>query len=76
MSAATIAGLTQMGFDTDDSQGNFKTDLTLAAPSDCNAAADFVLRVLDDGYGARGDIRLRFNVPFAPNTPSTCVPVS
>jgi len=75
MSAATIAGLTQMGFDTADSQGNFKTGLTLA-PSDCNAAADFVLRVLDDGYGARGDMRLRFNVPFAPNTPSTCVPVS
>lgn len=75
-SPATIAALAQMGFDTDDSKGNFKIDLPVADPPDFNAAADFILRALHDGYGARGDMALKFNAPFAPKTPSTCVPVS
>jgi hypothetical protein len=45
-------------------------------PPDFNAAVDFILRALHDGYGARGDVALKFNAPFAPKTPSTCVPVS
>ena len=65
-----------MGFDTDNSKGNFKIDLPVADPPDFNAAADFILRALHDGYGARGDMALKFNAPFAPKTPSTCVPVS
>jgi type III secretion system-like peptide-binding chaperone len=74
--AATVAALARMGFDTDDTQGNFKIDLPLAETPDFNAAADFMLRALHDGYGARADMRLRFNAPFAPKTPSTCIPVS
>lgn len=74
--AAAVAALARMGFDTDDSQGNFKIDLPIAEPPDFNAAADFILRALHDGYGARADTRLQFNAPFAPKTPSTCIPVS
>jgi hypothetical protein len=75
-SAATIAALARMGFDTDDSSGNFNIDLPIADTPDFNAAADFILHALHDGYGARGDMALQFNAPFAPKTPSTCVPVS
>jgi hypothetical protein len=75
-SPEAVAALARLGFDTDDSKGNFKTDIGLADPPDFNAAADFILRALHDGYGARGDMNLRFNVPFAPKAPSTCVPVS
>jgi hypothetical protein len=72
----TITALARIGFDTDDSEGNFKVDLDLADPPDFNAAADLILRALHDGYGARGQMNLRFNAPFSPKAPSTCVPVS
>ena len=72
----TIAALARMGFDTDDSEGNFKADLDVDDTPDFNAAADFILRALHDGYGARGEMNLQFNAPFAPKAPSTCVPVS
>ncbi len=75
-SPATISALARIGFDTDDSKGNFNSDLTIASKPDFNAAADFILRALHDGYGARGDMRLQFNAPFAPKAPSTCMPVS
>lgn len=75
-SPETIAALARIGFDTDDSQGNFNVDLPIADTPDFNAAADFILRALHDGYGARGEMNLRFDAPFAPNAPSTCVPVS
>lgn len=71
-----IAALARLGFDTDDSQGNFSIDLPLAPRPDFNALADFMLRALHDGYGARGEMQLQFNAPFAPRTPSSCVPVS
>jgi hypothetical protein len=74
--ARAIAALARLGFDTDDSAGNFKTDVDVGDPPDFNAIADFILRALHDGYGARGSMNLRFNVPFAPRAPSTCVPVS
>lgn len=74
--AAAVAALARLGFDTDDSKGNFKTDFPVAAPPNFNAAADFILRALHDGYGARADSNLKFNAPFAPNTPTTCIPVS
>ena len=73
---AAIAALARLGFDTDDSKGNFKIDFPVAAPPDFNATADFILRALYDGYGARADSNLKFNAPFAPNTPTTCIPVS
>jgi len=74
--AKAIAALAQLGFDTDDSQGNFNIDRDLSDPPDFNAAADFMLRALHDGYDARGDMSLEFNAPFARNTPTSCIPVS
>jgi hypothetical protein len=35
-----------------------------------------MLKALHDGYGARADMTLRFNAPFAPHTSSQCIPVS
>jgi hypothetical protein len=35
-----------------------------------------MLKALHDGYGARADMKLRFNAPFAPHTSSKCIPVS
>ena len=72
----TIAALARLGFSTDNSVGNFKVDFDVADPPDFNAMADFILQALHDGYGARGQMNLRFNAPFAPRAPSTCVPVS
>jgi len=71
----TIDALARLGFDTDDSKGNFNIDFGVDAPPDFNAIADFVLEALHDGYGARGNMTLKFNTPFARRTPSTCVPV-
>ena len=73
---ATIAALANLGFETDDSAGNFKIDRDVGAPPDFNALADFILRALHDGYGARHDITLSFNAPFAPETPTSCLAVS
>lgn len=75
-SAATIAALAKLGFDTDDSAGNFKIERTVGKPADFNALADFILRALHDGYGVRANVTLKFNAPFAPDTPTSCVPMS
>lgn len=72
----TIVALAKLGFDTHGSVGNFEVDLDIGSPPDFNAMADFILRALHDGYGARADTKLRFNAPFAPGMPSACVPVS
>jgi hypothetical protein len=66
--AQSIAALGRLGFSTDDSAGNFRIWLDVADPPDFNAIADFMLRALHDGYGARADMELRFNAPFAPET--------
>lgn len=71
-----IDALAGLGFDIDDSAGNFNIDREIGTPPDFNALADFMLRALHDGYGARGNMNLEFNAPFAPKAPSTCVPVS
>jgi hypothetical protein len=73
---ATVAALANLGFDTDDSTGNFKIDRETGERPDFNALADFILHALHDGYGARHDVVLKFNAPFAPKTPTSCVPVS
>jgi hypothetical protein len=72
----TIVALARLGFDTNDSVGNFKIDREVGSPPDFNAMADFILRALHDGYGAHAEMKLRFNAPFAPGIPSACVPVS
>jgi len=74
--ADAIAALGRLGFSTDDSAGNFSGDLDVAASPDFNAFADFMLKALHDGYGARADMKLQFNAPFAPRTSSKCIPVS
>lgn len=74
--ASVIAALGRLGFSTDDSAGNFNVDLDVADPPDFNTLADFMLKALHDGYGARVDTKLRFNAPFAPRATSKCIPVS
>src|SRR5579872_4095859 len=75
-SAATIGALARLGFSTDDSDGNFQIDLPVAEPPDFNKIADFMLRALHDGYGARAESKLRFEAPFAPRPSRQCIPVS
>ena len=71
-----IAALGRLGFSTDDSQGNFRSEFDVGKSPDFNAIADFILAALHDGYGARADANLRFNAPFAPRESSSCKPVS
>jgi hypothetical protein len=71
-----IAALGRLGFSTADSAGNFKIDLDVANPPDFNVLADFMLKALHDGYGARADMTLEFDAPFAPRATSKCTPVS
>ena len=72
----TIDALARLGFDTDDSEGNFRIDFVIGVQPNFNAIADFMLRALHDGYGARGQMSLKFDAPFALRAPSTCVPIS
>jgi hypothetical protein len=74
--ATAIAALGRLGFSTDDSAGNFQIWFDVAAPPDFNRIADFMLEALHDGYGARADMKLRFNAPLAPHGTSKCIPVS
>jgi hypothetical protein len=73
---AVIAALGRLGFSTDDSAGNFNVDLDVPNPPNFNTLADFMLKALHDGYGARADMKLQFNAPFAPHATSKCIPVS
>ena len=74
--ARVIAALGRLGFSTDDSTGNFNVDLDVADPPNFNTLADFMLKALHDGYGARAEMKLKFNAPFAPRATSKCIPVS
>jgi hypothetical protein len=74
--ANAIAALGRLGFSADDSAGNFNIDLDVASPPDFSVLADFMLKALHDGYGARADMKLEFNAPFAPRATSKCTPVS
>jgi hypothetical protein len=71
-----VAALGQLGFSTDDSQGNFRIEFDVASPPDLNAVADFMLKALHDGYGARADTLLKFSAPFARRPTTKCIPVS
>jgi hypothetical protein len=74
--ANAIAALGRLGFSTDDSAGNFRIWFDVPDPPDFNRIADFMLKALQDGYGAQADATLRFNAPLAPHTSSQCIPVS
>jgi hypothetical protein len=76
LSPEAIVSLNALGFDVDDSEGNFRANFDIAADPDFNAIADFILKALHDGYGARAESVLRFNAPFARRATSKCVPVS
>ena len=71
-----IDALASLGFSTDDSNGNFQHEFDVGPVPDFNAIADFILGALHDGYGARADSQLTFNVPFAPQPTSRCIPLS
>lgn len=71
-----VAALGKLGFDTDGSAGNFSVDQDVDKSARFGALADFMLRALHDGYGARSDMKLLFNAPFAQGTPASCIPVS
>jgi hypothetical protein len=72
--ASSIAALGRL-FATDDSAGNFQIWLDVPDPPDLNRIADFALKVLHDGYGARAGGKLEFNAPLAPRASSQCTPV-
>jgi hypothetical protein len=74
--ASATAALAQLGFSTDDSQGNFRIDLDVANPPDFNAIAGLILRALHDAYGARAETKLDFHAPYAKRGTSKCTPVS
>jgi hypothetical protein len=71
-----VAALARLGFDTDDSAGNFTLDRDVDKSANFHPLADLMLRALHDGYDARSDMKLQFNAPFAPATPAACVPIS
>jgi len=73
---ASIAALGRLGFSTDDSAGNFAVSFDVADPPDLNRIADFMLKAMHDGFGARADMTLEFNAPYAPRPTSRCIPVS
>ncbi len=74
--ASAIAALGRLGFSTDDSAGNFQIWFDVTDPPDFNRIADFMLKALHDGYGARAGVTLEFNAPLAPRASSQCTPVS
>lgn len=76
LSQDAIVALGQLGFSTDDSNGNFKVDLDITSPPDLNAIADLMLKALYDAFGARAETKLRFKAPYARRATSKCIPVS
>lgn len=71
-----IAALGHLGFSTDDSAGNFRIWFDISQPTNFNRIADFMLKALHDGYGARAETDLHFSAPLASHTSSQCIPVS
>jgi hypothetical protein len=71
-----VTALGRLGYSTDDSSGNFQIWFDVSDPPDLNRIADFILKSLYDGYGARADSKLDFNAPLAPHATLKCVPVS
>jgi hypothetical protein len=76
LSKDAVAALGSLGFSTNDSAGNFQIWFDVPDPPDFNRIADFILKALHDGFGARANDDLEFNAPLAPHASSKCVPVS
>lgn len=71
-----VTALGRLGFSTDDTAGNFQVWFDVPDPPDLNRIADFILKSLHDGFGARANDALEFNAPLAPHATSKCIPVS
>jgi hypothetical protein len=76
LSKDAVAALGRLGFSTDDTADNFRIGFDVADPPDFNRIAEFILKALHDGFGARANDTLEFNAPLAPHATSKCDPVS
>ena len=76
LSPRAVAALGKLGFNTDDSAGNFSVEKAVDKSAKFGALADLMLRALHDGHGARSNMRLQFYAPFAPIAPASCMAVS
>jgi hypothetical protein len=74
--ADVVAALGRLGFSTDGSSGNFQIWFGVSDPPNFDQIADFILKALYVGYGARANSKLEFNAPLAPHAKLKCVPVS
>ena len=65
-SAAQLAALARLGFSTDGSHGNFAQQMHFPPTGpDPDALAGLMLRALHEGYGARKDMAIEVQAPFA-----------
>jgi hypothetical protein len=73
-----IAALAQLGFSTDDSEGNYQRLIPLDGSDDFAEIADVILTALYEAYGARLDSKLEWEAPLAPGKGlfARCAPVS
>jgi T3SS (YopN, CesT) and YbjN peptide-binding chaperone 3 len=78
---AQLAALSQLGFSTDGSHGNFKQRMHFPADGpEPYALATLLLRALHEGYGARKEMPIKVVAPFALRhgflPRQRCVPIS
>ncbi len=67
-SAAQLAALAQLRFSTDGSHGNFAQHMHFPPEGpDPNVLAGLMLHALYEGYGARKDMAIKVQAPFALN---------
>ena len=64
LTADGVAKLARHGFSTDATQGNYIRELAIRSPKDITAAADFLLTVFHEVYGARVDIPIKITAPL------------
>lgn len=76
LSKDAVTALGRLGFSTDDTADNFRIGFDVADPPDFNRIAEFILKALHDGFGARANDDLEFNAPLAPHPTTKCNPVS
>lgn len=79
--SAQLAALAQLGFSTDGSRGNFQRQMTFPADGpEPYALATFMLSALYEGYGARKEMQIEVEAPFALRhgflPQQRCVPIS
>lgn len=80
-SSIQLEALTRLGFSTDGSHGNFQKPLKFPPGAfEPYALADLMLRALYEGYGARKEMAIEVEAPFALRhgflPQQRCVPIS